>query len=326
MINAGLAGKRVTVAGASGFIGTNLVSALVHAGATVRGVVHQNPPQENIVGVSYIRADLTSKQEASQALQETDIFIMAAANSSGAAVMENRPLSHLTPNVIMNAVTLEAAYENGVKKYCFISSNTVYPDLEKPMKESDVTGEFFHKYQVVGEMKVFSEKMARLYSTFVQPPMDTLVVRPGNLYGPFDKFSVEESKVIPALIRRAAGAESPFVVWGDGLDVKDFLYISDFVDGLLLALQIDERELTINLASGTSVPLTTIIRKILDISGQNEVVPVYDTSKPTMISARNIEIGSARKLLGWEPQWGLSDGLAATYQWYVEQKQKPKIT
>ena len=311
-----LAGKRVTVGGAAGFIGTHLISKLVESGSVVRGLVHKKPPQVEIPGVDYIAADLTRESDAMEALRDTDIFIMAAANSSGAAVMETRPLIHLTPNVMMNALTLDAAYQNQVQKYCFISSNTVYPESDQPMAEDDVTGKFFSKYEVVGEMKLFSEKMVNFYSTKASRKMDTLIVRPGNLYGPYDKFSVEESKVIPALIRRAVRSENPFEVWGDGLDVKDFLYINDFVGAIKAALELDTKNLTVNIASGASVSLRDVINEILALTGNLELEVQFDASKPSMIPKRLIDVRLAAQLLAWQPTVALADGLRETIDWY----------
>ena len=316
MISSNLAGSRVTVAGAAGFIGTNLIERLLESGCKVRGLIHNNPPQILRPEVDYVEADLTKEDQALRALQDTDIFVMAAANSSGAAVMESRPLVHLTPNVVMNAVTLDAAYQNGVEKYCFISSNTVYPESEHPMDELAVTGHFFDKYQVVAEMKWFSEKMVSFYSTKVARPMKTLIVRPGNLYGPFDKFAKEESKVVPAIIRRALERDNPFLVWGDGSDVKDFLYISDFVDAMALALASDEENLTLNIASGDSVVLTDIIQEVLRLTGHGDALVKYDLSKPTMIPTRLINVQKMIRLLGWAPSVGLVEGLRLTIDWY----------
>ena len=166
------------------------------------------------------------------ATRKIDYVFMLAANTSGAAVMEKTPLAHLTPNVIMNSQMLAAAYENQVSKFCFISSNTVYPVTDEPVKEEDVNYEFFSKYFIVGWMKLFSEKMSQMYSKHISNPMKTVVIRPGNLYGPHDKFTWTESKVIAALIRKSIERYDPLQVWGDGNDLKDFLYIDDFIDGL----------------------------------------------------------------------------------------------
>jgi len=195
-------GKKVLVAGAAGFVGTHLTQRLVSSGAIVRGTIHNSNPLLEIIGVEYVRTNLETTIDCDLVTKNIDYVFMCAANSSGAEVMTKTPLVHLTPNVIMNSQILAASYANNVKKFCFISSNTVYPLTDFAVSEEDVTGEFFEKYFIVGWMKRFSELMCEMYATKVNKPMPTLIVRPGNLYGPFDKYKKKESKVIAALIRR----------------------------------------------------------------------------------------------------------------------------
>ena len=311
-----LRGKRVTVAGASGFVGHNLVSRLKAEGSIVRAIIHESQSPEVLEGVEYVRADLMTEAGASLAAAGAEIFIMAAATSSGAAVMASSPLAHLIPNIVMNALVLEACLDAGVQKYCFLSSNTVYPPGDAPMREEDATGEFFDAYEVVAGMKYYSETMARLFSTKAHRAMQVLIVRPGNLYGPHDKFSEGKSKVIPALIRRAVSKESPFTVWGDGQDIKDFLYIDDFVEGLLGALQLEGQFELINLASGNSVRLKDVIEKILALSKHANVEVSYDKSKPSMIPVRRIDVSQASERLSWLAKVDLDEGLSKTIDWY----------
>lgn len=311
-----LAGLRVTVAGATGFVGTNLLPELLKAGARVKGVTHSRPPQFATAEVEFIQADLTTADGCRMAVRDTDIFVMAAANSSGAHVMASKPLTHLTPNIVMNALTLEAAHEAGVSKYCFISSNTVYPPGDQVMTEDDATGEFFSGYQVVAGMKLYSEQMVQHYSSLSGQSMQTLIIRPANLYGPFDKFSPTESKVIPALVRRAVHREDPFVIWGEGRDVKDFLYISDFVAALVKSLALNSGQEIINLASGDSVSLREILPKILQSADHTNATVEYDTNRPSMIPVRRISIVKAKRLLDWAPTVRLDEGIALTVEWY----------
>ena len=311
-----LEGVRVTVAGAAGFVGTNLLPALLAAGAQVKGITHSRPPQVAGDDVNFVQADLTTADGCRIAAEDTDIFVMAAANSSGAQVMASKPLAHLTPNIVMNALTLEAAHEAGVSKYCFISSNTVYPPGDKAMTEDDSTGEFFDSYKVVAGMKLYSEQMVEHYSAMSGKSMETLIIRPANLYGPFDKFSPTESKVIPALIRRAIGKEDPFLVWGDGSDIKDFLYISDFVIGLVRSLSLNSRFEIINLASGDSISLREIVPKILQSARYGRAKVEFDATKPTMIPVRRMSNVKATKLLAWEPTVMIDEGIRRTVEWF----------
>ena len=309
-------GKRVLVTGASGFIGTNLVRKLVSLGAIVRGATHENAPQEVLSGVEYLKCDLLNMEDCLNATKDMDYVFMAAANSSGAAVMETTPLVHLTPNVVMNSQILAAAYENNVTKFCFISSNTVYPLTDFAVKEEDVTNEFYEKYFIVGWMKRFSEIMCEMYSNKIKRPMETLVVRPGNLYGPFDKYTWTESKVIAALIRRAVEKQNPFDVWGDGLDLKDFLYIDDFTEGMLLAFAKSDHFMPINIASGVPVTIREVLTVILKAADHDEVQVRFDSTKPTMIPKRMIDISKMQQLTGWSPETNLTDGITKTMEWY----------
>jgi GDP-L-fucose synthase len=311
-------GKRVLVTGASGFVGTNLVTRLVRLGADVVGALHTKHPQVVEPSVRHIRGDLTKMSDCLEACRDVDYVFMCAANSSGAAVMAQRPLTHLTPNVVMNAQMLAAAYENGVKKFCFISSNTVYPLTDHAVSEGEACFEFFDKYFVVGWMKRFSEIMCEMYSEKINRKMNTLTVRPGNLYGPFDKFDPTESKVVAALIRRAVEKQNPFVVWGDGHDVKDFLFIDDFISGLLCAFEKLNDVGPVNIASGVPVTVRDLLSIVLHEAGHGDADVVFDASKPTMIPKRLIDISKINSLTGWRPDVCLSDGVRETVRWYRE--------
>ena len=320
-------GKRVLVAGATGFIGTHLVIRIEQLGAKVRGTFFNKKPYILHDNVSYVSADLTQLDDCLRVTSDMDYVFMAAANSSGAAVMEKTPLVHLTPNVVMNAHMLAAAYENGVKKFCFISSNTVYPVTDFPVKEDDANFEYFDKYFIVGWMKRFSEIMCEMYTGKIRNPMKTLVVRPGNLYGPYDKYTWTESKVIAALIRRAVERCDPFEVWGDGYDIKDFLYIDDFIDGLLVAFEKINDGLPVNIASGEQITIRQVISKVLAAADYQYANVVYDASKPTMIPKRLIDVSRMQHITGWTPQTSIVKGLENTIHWYRTQyaSQSPEM-
>jgi GDP-L-fucose synthase len=308
--------KNILVAGASGFVGTHLVKALANLGANVRGSYLNRQPSDEHPNVCYLKCDFTNYDDCLKSTEGIDYVFMAAANTSGAAVMEKTPLAHLTPNVVMNSQILAACYENGVNKFCFISSNTVYPVTSFAVKEDDVTYEFFHKYFVVGWMKLFSEKMTEMYADHIKSPMSTLVVRPGNLYGPHDKFTWKESKVVAALIRKAVERQDPFKVWGDGEDLKDFLYIDDFVSGLLIAFETITDFQAINIASSIPVTIKEVLSEILKASSYEEAKVVFDTSMPTMLPKRLINTDTIRVLTDWSPEVSLEEGLQKTIDWY----------
>ncbi len=309
--------KKVLVAGASGFVGTNLSTKLLDLGAEVIGT-HNKRPIENLPTSSQLKCDFTKYEDCLRATKGVDYVFMCAANTSGAAVMEKTPLAHLTPNVVMNSQVLAAAYENEVSKFCFISSNTVYPVTDFAVKEDDVNYEFFSKYFIVGWMKLFSEKMTEMYSNHIKNPMNTLVVRPGNLYGPHDKFTWNESKVIAALIRKCIERQNPLPVWGDGEDLKDFLFIDDFIDALLIAFEEVKDFEAINIASSIPVTIKEILNTILEVEECSDTKIDFDKSMPTMLPKRLINTDKIRELKNWEPKVSLKEGIRQTILWYKE--------
>ncbi len=308
--------KKVLIAGGAGFFGINLTKRFLKLGAEVRVSLHQNVPRWRDSSVKYVTVDLEKSEDCMLLCKGMDFLIIAAANSSGAGVIEKTPLLHLTPNLIMNARLLESAYAQGITKTLFFSSNTVYPLTDFPVNESDTNFEYFDKYYIVGWMKRFSEIMCDMYSNHITEPMKTIIIRPGNAYGPFDKFAPEKSKVIPALIRRAVERENPFVVWGNGKDLKDFIYIDDLVDGTILALEKLQSADPINIASGKAITIREVLSFILKASSYENADVRFDESMPSMIPKRMINIEKANESLGFVPKVNIEEGIERTVRWY----------
>lgn len=312
--------KKILVTGGSGFVGTNLILKLLEQGANIKATIHKNPPQINNSTVEFIKADLTKQSDCKKVVSGIDYVFMCAANTSGAAVIEKSPLSHVTPNVIMNSLMLEASHKAGVKKFLFISSNTVYPLTDYPVKETDVNYELYEKYFSVGWMKLFTEKMCEMYSTKIKNPITTIVVRPGNIYGPYDDFNLESSHVIPALVRKVAERQKPLEVWGDGNDIKDFIYVEDLVEGLILAMEKINTFDQINIGGGNPLSIRDVLREIINAENFEDAKIVFNSSKPTMIPIRIIDISKAKKILDFSPSTSLSEGIQKTANWYSNNK------
>jgi GDP-L-fucose synthase len=309
-------GKNILVTGGAGFVGANLIKRLAEMGANVRSTLHKKQAVIKDDRIEYVQCDLQKPEDCARVCQDMDYVFLCAANTSGAAVMEMTPLVHLTPNLIMNALMLEAAYAAGVKKVLFISTNTVYPVTDYPVKEGDVTNEFFEKYFIVAWMKRFSELMCEMYATRIKTPMQTVIVRPANIYGPLDDFEWETSHVLPALIRRVVERHDPISVWGDGRDIKDFIYIDDVVEGLLLTMEKISGFDAINIASGNQYALSDLLEQMVRLDGYDNANIVYDASKPTMIPKRLIDPSKANVLLGFQAKTPIEEGLKKTIDWY----------
>ena len=310
--------KNVLVTGASGFVGSNLVERLLRLEANIFTTSHDTNLFIKNDKITNYQCDLQNSQDCMKVCKGIDYVFMCAANTSGALIMKNTPMVHLTPNVVMNVNMLEAAYEMGVQKFLFISSNTVYPLTDFPVKESDVTNFFYESYHVVAWMKRFTEIVCEMYSLKIKNPMTTIIIRPGNLYGPNDKYDWEKSKAIPAILRRAIEKHNPMEIWGDGSDIKDYLYIDDFIDSLVLSMEKVSNFSIFNIGSGIPVTIKEVIVEILKVTNYEDADLIFDKSKPTMIPKRLIDISLAKEKLQWYPKTSLNEGLIKTVKWYHE--------
>lgn len=309
---------KVLVVGGSGFIGSNLIDELVKHGHNVGATFFTSRNQLiNSEKVDWHHADSRNLEELKSFFGNYEVVVMCAAVTSGSAVIRSTPMVHVHDNIVMNMRCLQAAYESGVQKYLFLSSNTVYPNSNRAMREVDVTGEFFPAYVPVATMKLVTEKLASLYPN-LNPPMQSIIIRPGNAFGPRDDFDLSTAKVIPSLIRKIVERRRPLVIWGDGEELKDFIYITDLVRGIRLALESDSSETIFNIAQGNTVSINEVIEKILDIEGIPNWPVAHDVSKLSMIPVREIDISRARKVLNFEPEFELRAALEMTIQWFKD--------
>ncbi len=309
--------KNLLVTGGSGFIGINLLKTLSKRKEyNIIATYYTSKNFYKVKGVKYIKSNLEVTNQCLKVTEKIDIVIMCAANSSGAAVIEKTPLVHLTPNIRMNLNMLEASHKNKIKKFIFISSNTVYPVSKNSMAESDSNYNFFYKYHTVAWMKKFSEIVCNIYSNKIKSKMQTIIIRPGNLYGPYDKFDPRKAKVIPSLITRVAKRENPIIVWGDGKDLKDFLYIDDFCKILVKIVKREKKFEIFNIASGNSITINSIIEKLVKIEKIKNCRIQYDKTKPKMIPKRLINISKVVREYKFKPSTNIEAGLKKTLAWY----------
>jgi len=315
-----LSGAKVLVAGGTGFIGVNLIQRLLPLGCRIRATLHNRPLLIQHDAIEYVQADLTMMPDCKRAVEGMDYVFMCAANTSGAAVMALTPLAHVTPNVVMNAQMLEAAYQAKVKKFIFISSSAAYPPSgDRPVREDEMFGaDPYEVYYSVGWMKRYAEILCKIYAQKIKNPMPTLVIRPSNCYGPYDKFDFRTSHMTTALIRRVVERQNPLEVWGTGNDVRDLIYIDDLIDGMLLAMDKSQDYLAINIAAGQGYSVKQVLQTILEVDGYTDADVRFDLSKPSTIAIRLVDISLARDMLGFCPKVTLREGLGRTVAWYRE--------
>jgi len=311
-------GKMVLVAGASGLIGGHAVRELLRRGAKVVATVHRSPPAVEDPRIEYRRVDLTKASDCEAAVWGCQFVILAAANTSGAMAMRDNPVAHVTENLLINSQTLEASWRAGVERVLYVSSSTVYPLLDHPRKEDEgFLGDPYPVYFGVGWMKRYTEKMCAFYQQ--RFGMKAAIIRPTNVYGPGDKFDPERSHVLPALIRRAVDGEDPLEVWGDGSATRDFIYVSDLVDALLLTLERETTGSPVNIGSGRLTPIRECFDLVLKLTGRRETRVAYAADMPTTIPKQWVDVSRARQILGFEPRVTLEEGLARTIEWYRNQ-------
>lgn len=311
-------GKRILVTGGSGFIGGNLVARLVRRGCRVRAT-HRRPVHPGVrEPVEWVRADLTRPEDCARVVQGIDLVFHCAANTSGAAVIVQQPLVHVTPNVVMSSLLLEAAHAAGVARLVYLSSCAAYPATgDRPVAEDEMwSGDPYPAYYPAASMKRFVETLCEIYARRIQPAMSTVVVRPSNVYGPYDKFDPERSHVTAALIRKVAERQDPIEVWGTGDDVRDLIYIDDFLDGLVHAAEVDEDFFTVNIASGIGTPIRKVLTTLLEIDGRPHAPVRFDPAKPSTIPVLRVSTERALARLGFHAQIPLSEGLRRTLAWY----------
>lgn len=312
-----LTGKRILVTGGGGFVGTNVVKRLVAEHAVVRATCHSDKPRYPIEGAEYVRADLTEKEDCLRVTKGVDAVVMTAAFFvSGAQGMQSNPMRQVTDTMILNLRMLEAMLENGVKKCVFISTSMVYPFSDKPLKEEDgFTGDPYEKYFTGGWTRRCVETVCRMYAEKLKA-MDITVLRIDNLYGPYDHFERNKSHVIAALIRKTVERMDPLEVWGDGKDYKDFIFIEDLVDGVVLALEKADGYRVYNLASGRNVTINDALKIILRCGGYEDANILHKNDMPTMIPYKVLCVDKIQNELGFTAKTSLEEGLRRTIDWY----------
>lgn len=308
--------KKVLVTGGTGFVGSHLVQALLDQGAVVRVTLHDRPLKASDSRIEAVSADLTDPADCLSAMNQIDYAFHAAGAVGAAGVKGYQLMEGITKNLTLTGNILQAAWAKEVKKILIFGSSTGYPPYSHPVKEEEMWCDEPHpSYFGYGWMRRYLEKLGEYMSRV--SPCKVVLIRPSAVYGQGDNFSEDTSHVIPALIKRAVLGESPYVVWGKGDEVRDFIHVSDFARGCLLALEKCSHFDPINIGSGTTHTVREIVGLILAASGHQDGPVVFDSTKPATIPFRMIDIEKARNLLGFEPQISLDQGIKDTVEWYV---------
>lgn len=308
---------KVLITGATGFIGRNMLEYFANQDDfEVYGSYHNSSPT-SYPGVTMTEADLTKKDDVDKVVAGMDIIIQAAATTSGAKDIINKPYYHVTDNAIMNSLILRGAYEYAVTRVVFFSCSVMYQPSDAAVKEKDFDAnrEIFPSYFGVGWTKVYVEKMCEFYSRISNTAYT--VIRHSNIYGPYDKYDLEKSHVFGATLTKVLTAVGDTItVWGDGREERDLLYISDLVDAVRAAITRQQSRFELlNVGYGQSIPVRDLVAKIIEHSGKKLTI-AYDMSKPTIKTKLYLDCARAKELLGWSPKISLDEGIIKTLAWY----------
>ena len=312
-------GKEVFIAGGAGLIGQALIRALVPLGAYVNATEYRSrkidPVYRGKIGV-FENFDLNGGYDYSR----QDIVFWAAAKVGGAQAIKDDPMGLVHYNLELAARNIQAAVKAGVSKFCYVSSSYVYPESTIGSCESDTDCyDVPLRHYGLGWIKRFIEKLCMAHQLTSKTRF--ALVRPTAIYGPHDNFDFETCHVIPALIRKVSEGQSPLEVWGDGKEERQFTYVDDLVQGMLLATEHYAVAEPINVASPEISTVNDVWRTLFDIEGSGYERGVkYLGDKPRVVSRRLANTDRCKAVLGYECKTSLREGLAKTLEWYDEQK------
>jgi len=307
-----LSGKRVLVTGGSGFLGRHVVDALGRHGCS------------DVVVVRKAQHDLTREQDTTRLFQETkpDVVIHLAAVVGGIGANRESPGSFFFQNVMMGALTMEQARLAGVKKFVGVGTICAYPKFAPiPFVEQDLWNGYPEEtnapYGIAKKMLLVQGQAYREQYGF-----DAIHLLPVNLYGPHDNFDPASSHVIPALIRKfleaiAAGA-GEVVCWGTGTATREFLYVEDCAEGIILATEQYDQPEPVNLGAGFEISIRALAELIAELTGFKGRL-VFDRTKPDGQPRRSLDVTRARAF-GFAAKTDFRTGLKRTIEWYKAER------
>jgi len=303
-------GKRVLVTGGAGFLGTNVVKQISLRGAPD----FIKTPRSKF-------CDLRRWDECKHAVKDCDIIIHLAAKVGGIGYNQNNPGQLFYDNAVMGIQIIEAARQEDVDKVVVVGTICAYPKFTPtPFKEEDLWNGYPEETNApYGLAKKMLLVQAQAYRK--QYGMNIIYLLPVNLYGIGDNFNPEESHVIPALIKKFIDAKNnnyPFVVlWGSGTATREFVYVEDAANGIILATERYNKPDPINLGSGNEISILNLAKIIQNITGYDGEI-IWDTQQPDGQPCRRLDISKAEKEFGFIARTPFQKGLELTIEWYLK--------
>jgi GDP-L-fucose synthase len=312
------ADSKIYVAGHRGLVGGAVVRALQDQGHTkllVRDRVQLDLMDQSAVTEFFDR-------------ERPEAVVMAAALVGGIQANNTRPAEFIRDNLVIQDNVIDAAYRAGVSKFVFLGSSCIYPKMSpQPIKEEYLlTGPLEPTNEWYAIAKIAGVKMCQAYRR--QYGFNAISLMPTNLYGPGDNFDLQNSHVLPALIRRFHEAtlrgDPTLTVWGTGTPRREFLHVDDMADAVVHLLKTYDEEPIVNLGWGEDVTIKELAEMVAAAAGYKGNL-LFDTSKPDGTPRKLLDT-SRLTSLGWKPKIALKDGIDQTYAWFKEHIADARMT
>lgn len=302
--------SRIYIAGHNGLVGSAILKRL------------ETDAYKDIIIRTSSELDLTRQTdvEAFFEKEKPEYVFLAAARVGGILANSSYPADFIRDNLLIQNNVIDAAYRSGAKKLLFLGSSCIYPKhAPQPMKEEHLlTGPLEPTNEWYAIAKIAGIKMCQAYR--MQFGFNAISLMPTNLYGPGDNFNLNNSHVLPALIRKfhqsKVEGSSEVVVWGTGSPKREFLHVDDLADAATFLMKNYDSEKIVNIGVGEDITIKDLAELIKDIVAYEGGI-TFDCSKPDGTPRKLLDVSRLRSL-GWEPKIGLKDGIAKTYKWYLE--------
>lgn len=307
--------KKIVVTGGAGFLGRHVCQELEKRGVQ----------KEKIYIPRSANCDLRQYEQAAQAIAGADLVFHLAAKVGGIGFNQKYPGELYFDNASMGLNLIEASRKAGVKKFVMAGTICAYPrHTPTPFREEDLWNGYPEETNApYGVAK--KSLMVMLQSYRAQYGFNGLFLLPVNLYGPYDNFDLENSHVIPALIRKFLEAkergDKHVSLWGDGSPTREFFFVEDAARALVMAAEKFDSSEPVNLGSGNEISIKNLAELIRDKVGFKGEIS-WDTTRPNGQERRQLDVSKAEKYFGFRAAVSFADGLQKTIDWYLAQRKK----
>lgn len=303
---------KIYIAGHRGLVGSAIVRNLKKNG------------YNNFLFRTSKELDLTNQSDVNQFFEseKPDYIFLAAAKVGGIHANDTYPADFIRVNLQIQTNVIDAAYRNGAKKLLFLGSSCIYPKFApQPMKEEHLlTGELEPTNEWYAIAKIAGIKMCQAYKK--QYGFNAISLMPTNLYGPGDNFNLENSHVMPALIRKFHDAKindlSAVEVWGTGTPKREFLHVDDMADASVFLMNNYDSSEFVNVGVGDDVTIRELAESVKQAVGYKGELN-FDSSKPDGTPRKLLDV-TRLKDIGWQADIQLSNGIKSTYEWFLDNK------